>query len=163
MRIRAVVLLTTLVAPMIAATAYAGPATNEQDVTTKVAGQITELRVDGDVSNVKLTPGNASVVKAHLEWVMSKPELSVSASKGVLTVKVRCNDEINVGMIQRDCNYLQAIEGEIDTAHFGYLHGGRSSRCGGAKAERAVADPGQGAEHQCPGGVDGDAPPLVCS
>lgn len=32
--------------------------------------------------------------------------------------------EINVGMIQRDCNFLQAIEGEIDTAHFGYLHGG---------------------------------------
>ena len=35
-------------------------------------------------------------------------------------------DEINVGMIQRDCNYLQAIEGEIDTAHFGYLHGGHA-------------------------------------
>ena len=34
--------------------------------------------------------------------------------------------EINVGMIQRDCNYLQAIEGEIDTAHFGYLHGGHA-------------------------------------
>lgn len=32
--------------------------------------------------------------------------------------------EINVSMVQRDCNYLQAIEGEIDTAHFGYLHGG---------------------------------------
>ena len=29
-------------------------------------------------------------------------------------------------MIQRDCNYLQAIEGEIDTAHFGYLHGGHA-------------------------------------
>ncbi len=34
------------------------------------------------------------------------------------------DSEINAGMIQRDCNYLQAIEGEIDTAHFGYLHGG---------------------------------------
>ena len=33
-------------------------------------------------------------------------------------------DEINVSMIQRDCNWLQAIEGEIDTAHFGFLHGG---------------------------------------
>ena len=36
------------------------------------------------------------------------------------------DSEINVGMIQRDCNYLQAIEGEIDTAHFGYLHGGHA-------------------------------------
>src|SRR6516162_8403524 len=34
------------------------------------------------------------------------------------------DDEINVGMIQRNCNYLQAIDGELDTAHFGYLHGG---------------------------------------
>jgi phthalate 4,5-dioxygenase len=33
-------------------------------------------------------------------------------------------DEINVILIQRDCNYLQALEGEIDTSHFGFLHGG---------------------------------------
>jgi phenylpropionate dioxygenase-like ring-hydroxylating dioxygenase large terminal subunit len=34
------------------------------------------------------------------------------------------DDEINVSFIQRDCNYLQALEGEIDTAHFGFLHAG---------------------------------------
>jgi phthalate 4,5-dioxygenase oxygenase subunit len=34
------------------------------------------------------------------------------------------SDEINVSLIQRDCNWLQALEGEIDTAHFGFLHGG---------------------------------------
>ena len=33
-------------------------------------------------------------------------------------------DEVKVTFIQRDCNYLQALEGEIDTAHFGFLHGG---------------------------------------
>src|SRR5689334_6953926 len=33
-------------------------------------------------------------------------------------------DEITVHMMQRDCNWLQALEGEIDTAHFGFLHGG---------------------------------------
>ena len=32
--------------------------------------------------------------------------------------------EINVSFIQRDCNYLQALEGEIDTSHFGFLHAG---------------------------------------
>ena len=32
--------------------------------------------------------------------------------------------EIRVSLIQRDCNWLQALEGEIDTAHFGFLHGG---------------------------------------
>jgi phthalate 4,5-dioxygenase len=34
------------------------------------------------------------------------------------------DDEVSVTFIQRDCNYLQALEGEIDTAHFGYLHAG---------------------------------------
>ena len=33
-------------------------------------------------------------------------------------------DEIRVSFIQRQCNYLQALEGEIDTSHFGFLHAG---------------------------------------
>ena len=33
-------------------------------------------------------------------------------------------NEINVGFVQRNCNYLQALEGEIDTSHFGFLHAG---------------------------------------
>ena len=33
-------------------------------------------------------------------------------------------DEINVSLMMRSCNWLQALEGEIDTAHFGFLHGG---------------------------------------
>ncbi len=33
-------------------------------------------------------------------------------------------DEIRVSFIQRDCNYLQALEGDIDTSHFGFLHAG---------------------------------------
>jgi phthalate 4,5-dioxygenase oxygenase subunit len=27
-------------------------------------------------------------------------------------------------MLQRECNWLQALEGDIDTSHFGFLHGG---------------------------------------
>jgi phthalate 4,5-dioxygenase len=34
------------------------------------------------------------------------------------------NDEVGVILIQRDCNYLQALEGDIDTSHFGFLHAG---------------------------------------
>ena len=33
-------------------------------------------------------------------------------------------DELRVMLIQRDCNFLQAVEGEIDTSHFGFLHAG---------------------------------------
>lgn len=34
------------------------------------------------------------------------------------------DDEINVAFVMRSCNYLQALEGEIDTSHFGFLHAG---------------------------------------
>ena len=34
------------------------------------------------------------------------------------------DDEVGVSLIQRDCNYLQALEGDIDTSHFGFLHAG---------------------------------------
>ena len=32
--------------------------------------------------------------------------------------------EVNIGSCQRDCNWLQALEGDIDTSHFGFLHAG---------------------------------------
>jgi DUF4097 and DUF4098 domain-containing protein YvlB len=99
MRVRAVILLTTLAAPAFALAAHADPSLNSQDVTTKVAGKVTALRVDADISNVSVTPGAASVVTAHLEWTFSKPTVTVSVDKGVLTVKARCDDELNGGPV----------------------------------------------------------------
>jgi len=32
--------------------------------------------------------------------------------------------EYSVGAIQRECNYLQGLEGDIDTSHFSFLHFG---------------------------------------
>lgn len=32
--------------------------------------------------------------------------------------------QVNVRCIQRECNWLQALEGDIDTSHFGFLHVG---------------------------------------
>jgi phthalate 4,5-dioxygenase len=34
------------------------------------------------------------------------------------------DDEVGAMFIQRHCNYLQALEGDIDTSHFGFLHAG---------------------------------------
>ena len=34
------------------------------------------------------------------------------------------DSEVNVSFILRECNFLQALEGEIDTSHFGFLHAG---------------------------------------
>src|SRR5690606_20650105 len=37
-------------------------------------------------------------------------------------------DEVTILMVQRECNYLQALEGDIDTSHFSFLHaGGRTA------------------------------------
>src|SRR5690606_17489021 len=33
-------------------------------------------------------------------------------------------DDRNIVLTQRDCNYLQALEGDIDTSHLGFLHVG---------------------------------------
>jgi phthalate 4,5-dioxygenase len=33
-------------------------------------------------------------------------------------------DQVRIGVVQRECNYLQALEGDIDTSHFAFLHAG---------------------------------------
>src|SRR5580765_6073767 len=64
-----------------------------------------------------------TVERAGLVWVYMGERAEAPPLPG-LQILDAPDDEINVSMVQRDCNYLQAIEGEIDTAHFGYLHGG---------------------------------------
>ena len=32
--------------------------------------------------------------------------------------------ELQISFVQRECNWLQALEGDIDTSHFGFLHTG---------------------------------------
>jgi phthalate 4,5-dioxygenase oxygenase subunit len=32
--------------------------------------------------------------------------------------------EVTISLVQRECNFLQALEGDIDTSHFGFLHAG---------------------------------------
>src|SRR5260370_35286940 len=32
--------------------------------------------------------------------------------------------ELQISLVQRECNWLQALEGDIDTSHFGFLHAG---------------------------------------
>src|ERR1700680_4491728 len=64
-----------------------------------------------------------AVERAGLVWVYmgAGAEAPPLPSLEILDVP---DDEIRVSLIQRDCNYLQALEGEIDTSHFGFLHAG---------------------------------------
>jgi phthalate 4,5-dioxygenase len=63
-----------------------------------------------------------TIERAGLVWIYmgarAEPPLPALEILGVP------DEEINVTLIQRECNYLQALEGEIDTSHFGFLHAG---------------------------------------
>jgi phthalate 4,5-dioxygenase len=41
-----------------------------------------------------------------------------------LEILLMPDDEVGVRCIQRGCSYLQALEGDIDTSHFAFLHAG---------------------------------------
>jgi hypothetical protein len=43
----------------------------------------------------------------------------------VLEATLCPSDEIGVSLVQRECNWLQALEGDIDTSHFSFLHTGK--------------------------------------
>jgi len=63
------------------------------------------------------------VERAGLVWVyMGVP--AAAPSMPALEVLLQPDDEIGANCIHRDCNYLQALEGDIDTSHFGFLHAG---------------------------------------
>ena len=64
----------------------------------------------------------SAVERAGLIWVYMGPRIEPPLP--ALEILDIPEEEISVILIQRDCNYLQALEGEIDTSHFGFLHGG---------------------------------------
>jgi phenylpropionate dioxygenase-like ring-hydroxylating dioxygenase large terminal subunit len=64
-----------------------------------------------------------TIERAGLVWVYmgSRAQAPPLPAFDVLGVP---DDEIGATFIQRNCNYLQALEGDIDTSHFGFLHAG---------------------------------------
>jgi phenylpropionate dioxygenase-like ring-hydroxylating dioxygenase large terminal subunit len=61
--------------------------------------------------------------RAGLVWVYMGGRTETPPMPALETLLVP-EDEIGVTCIQRDCNFLQALEGDIDTSHFGFLHAG---------------------------------------
>ncbi len=64
-----------------------------------------------------------TVEKAGIVWVYMGDQARVPELPGFEILDLP-EAEINVGFVMRSCNYLQALEGEIDTSHFGFLHAG---------------------------------------
>ncbi len=58
-----------------------------------------------------------------LIWVYMGARRPVPALPAI-EVTLLPESEVDVIMTQRDCNWMQAMEGDIDTSHFGFLHVG---------------------------------------
>ena len=63
------------------------------------------------------------VERAGLVWVYMNSG-AAAPPMPALEILLVPDDEVGVCCIQRDCNYLQALEGDIDTSHFSFLHAG---------------------------------------
>ncbi len=63
--------------------------------------------------------------KAGLVWVYMGPQDQVPPMT-LMEAALVPDAEISVRFVQRACNWLQALEGDIDTSHFGFLHAGHA-------------------------------------
>jgi len=64
-----------------------------------------------------------AVERAGMVWVYMGARAEAPPLPG-LEILDCADDEVGSLLIQRNCNYLQALEGDIDTSHFGFLHAG---------------------------------------
>jgi phenylpropionate dioxygenase-like ring-hydroxylating dioxygenase large terminal subunit len=65
-----------------------------------------------------------TIERAGLVWVYMGSRAEAPPPLPGFEVLDVPDDEIGALFIQRNCNYLQALEGDIDTSHFGFLHAG---------------------------------------
>jgi phthalate 4,5-dioxygenase len=61
--------------------------------------------------------------RAGLVWVYMGERSTVPPLPAMEATLVAPEDT-QVSFVMRDCNWLQSLEGDIDTSHFGFLHGG---------------------------------------
>jgi phthalate 4,5-dioxygenase len=63
--------------------------------------------------------------QAGIVWVYMGPQDQVPPMTRMEAAQVP-DGEVSVRFVQRACNWLQALEGDIDTSHFGFLHAGHA-------------------------------------
>ena len=61
--------------------------------------------------------------RAGLIWVYMGDRAEAPAFPEIEAAQLPVS-EVTIMFAQRDCNWLQALEGDIDTSHFGFLHVG---------------------------------------
>ena len=59
-----------------------------------------------------------------LIWVYMGPRQSAPPPLPMVEATLLAEGEVTISFMQRRCNWMQALEGDIDTSHFGFLHVG---------------------------------------
>jgi phthalate 4,5-dioxygenase len=72
---------------------------------------------------VPVTKPYRAVERCGLVWVHMDARAAAPPLPALEILDVP-DDEIGISLVQRDCNYLQALEGDLDTSHVGFLHFG---------------------------------------
>ena len=75
-----------------------------------------------------------------LVWVYMGPRETPPPLPDVEANNV-ADGEVRSQPVQRQCNWMQALEGDIDTSHFGFLHVGHLAPGRGARRPSAVPTP----------------------
>jgi phthalate 4,5-dioxygenase len=78
----------------------------------------------------------AAAEQLGIVWVYMGPSSTPPALPNAPALRLN-DEEVSVWVCQRQCNYLQAMEGDIDTSHLGFLHGGLAEGEDPALANRA--------------------------
>ena len=57
-------------------------------------------------------------------WVYMGPNQDAPPPLPMIEATLLEEHEVDISFMQRNCNWMQALEGDIDTSHFGFLHVG---------------------------------------
>src|SRR5439155_5850120 len=96
--------------------------------TSSVSGAWADTPSEPAESNFKPTipaPAYSCAQRGGLVWAYMGPPASGGPPPLPDLEALNLRDgQPEVGAIQRECNWLQALEGDIDTSHFSFLHFG---------------------------------------
>lgn len=57
-------------------------------------------------------------------WVYMGPRQSDPPPLPMVEATLMAEDDVDISFMMRSCNWMQSLEGDIDTSHFGFLHVG---------------------------------------
>src|SRR3954465_11349149 len=87
----------TLAATIVPAKADPVVPRHQQSEVHSIEGVVRAVVVSGDYSDIAVSRGRSTVVRATESWNFDQPKLSVALGHGVLKVTITCDDSTSVG------------------------------------------------------------------